>query len=236
MNATGAFSANLTGLSANTTYHFRAKAVGDGTSYGAEKSFITLSPEVRIDAPARVAPGSTFTASVNIIQVANLDAASYIVSVNATVLRLLNVTSGSIGDVVIPVDMWNADNTTPGRYAIVQNYPGVGGVSGSGYLACLHFQVIGTTGQVSPINLSNGMLSNILAEEIPATWIGASVAVNIVPGDTTGDGKVDARDITKVERIIVRLDPPTSGADANQDGKIDALDITKVERIIVWLD
>ncbi len=44
MNTTGAFSANLTSLSANTTYYFRAKAVGDGTSYGVEKSFNTLSP------------------------------------------------------------------------------------------------------------------------------------------------------------------------------------------------
>ncbi|MEK7353523.1 MAG: dockerin type I domain-containing protein, partial [Chloroflexota bacterium] len=41
MTATGPLSANITGLSANTTYYFRAKAVGDGTSYGAERSFTT---------------------------------------------------------------------------------------------------------------------------------------------------------------------------------------------------
>jgi len=38
----GTFSANLTGLSANTTYHFRAKAVGAGSAaYGDDMSFTT---------------------------------------------------------------------------------------------------------------------------------------------------------------------------------------------------
>ncbi|MBI2850849.1 MAG: S8 family serine peptidase, partial [Chloroflexi bacterium] len=43
-NLTGSFSANITGLSANTTYYFRAKAVGDGTSYGTTDNFTTLAP------------------------------------------------------------------------------------------------------------------------------------------------------------------------------------------------
>jgi len=58
----------------------------------------------------------------------------------------------------------------------------------------------------------------------------------VTPGDATGDGLVDARDITKVERIIAGLDTETPGADATQDGLVDARDITKVERIIAGLD
>jgi hypothetical protein len=47
VNSTGAFSFDLSSLNQSTTYHFRTKAVGDGTSYGAEKSFTTLtSPTV----------------------------------------------------------------------------------------------------------------------------------------------------------------------------------------------
>lgn len=41
MIVTGAFSANLSDLSEDTTYYFRAKAVGDETSYGVENSFTT---------------------------------------------------------------------------------------------------------------------------------------------------------------------------------------------------
>ncbi len=43
MTLTGAFSANLSSLSSDTTYHFRAKAVGNGTSYGEDRSFSTPS-------------------------------------------------------------------------------------------------------------------------------------------------------------------------------------------------
>jgi len=55
-------------------------------------------------------------------------------------------------------------------------------------------------------------------------------------GDATEDGAVDARDITKVERIIAGLDAQTPGSDATQDGLVDARDITMVERIIAGLE
>jgi phosphodiesterase/alkaline phosphatase D-like protein len=41
MTAAGAFTANLSGLTANTTYHFRAKAAGDSIAYGADMMFMT---------------------------------------------------------------------------------------------------------------------------------------------------------------------------------------------------
>jgi hypothetical protein len=41
MTSTGSFGATLTGLSANTTYHFRAKAVGQGTSFGIDRTLTT---------------------------------------------------------------------------------------------------------------------------------------------------------------------------------------------------
>jgi len=44
MGATGAFNFYLTPLTPDTTYYFRAKAVGDSTTYGTEKSFTTLIP------------------------------------------------------------------------------------------------------------------------------------------------------------------------------------------------
>ena len=40
-STTGTFTANLTGLSGATTYHFRARAVGNGTAYGEDMTFRT---------------------------------------------------------------------------------------------------------------------------------------------------------------------------------------------------
>jgi len=136
-----------------------------------------------------------------------------------------------IDSTTIPVDIY--DEISSGTYRVVQNVPGLSGVSGSGYLAVLHFHVIGSEGDSSTISLSNGMLSNNLAEEIPATWVGDSVNVtSVLPRDANGDGGINTLDITKVERIIATLDAETPGADANQDGNVNALDITKTERII----
>jgi alpha-tubulin suppressor-like RCC1 family protein len=42
MTGTGTFTASISGLTPETTYYFRAKAVGDGTGYGAERSFATV--------------------------------------------------------------------------------------------------------------------------------------------------------------------------------------------------
>lgn len=44
MSAPGALTAYLSGLPPNTTYHFRAKAVGASTVYGADASFTTEAP------------------------------------------------------------------------------------------------------------------------------------------------------------------------------------------------
>ncbi|GAJ12778.1 unnamed protein product, partial [marine sediment metagenome] len=80
-----------------------------------------------------------------------------------------------IGSTTIPVSALN--EISSGTWRIVQNVEGYAGVSGSGYLAVLHFTVIGAEGTSSAISLSNGMLGNNLAEEITATWTGDSVSV-----------------------------------------------------------
>jgi len=134
---------------------------------------------VIIDAPDEAAPDSDFTANVNIGEVTNFDACNYDVSFDASVLRLDNVTSGLIDSTTIPVDIYN--EISSGTYRVIQNVPGLSGVSGTGYLAVLHFHVIGSEGDSSAISLSNGMLANNLAEEITATWTGDSVSVS----DTT---------------------------------------------------
>jgi len=63
--------------------------------------------------------------------------------------------------------------------------------------------------------------------------VSASFQVVALPGDCSGDGVINALDITCVERVILELDPETPGADANGDGEVNAQDITKIEIIIL---
>jgi V8-like Glu-specific endopeptidase len=189
---------------------------------------------VRVSAPDEVMVDADFVVKVDIAQVTDLDACQYDITFDPRVLRLDDVTAGEVDSTGIPVDVFN--ELSSGTWRIVQNVPGLDGVSGSGYLAELHFHVIGQAGDTSDINLSNGVLSDNQAQQIPATWTGLSVTItDCTPGDANNDGTVNALDITKVERIIVGLDSATPGADCNQDSTVNALDITCVERTIAGL-
>ncbi len=147
---------------------------------------------------------------------------------------------GMIDSTTVPVDMWGfSPSGTPGTIRILGNLPGASGVNGSGYLCEVHFHVVGSPGDSSNITLSEGILFDNTGEnEIPvAQWLGGSVYVSgFERGDANEDGVVDMSDVTKVERIILELDPPTPSADANEDGSIDMADVTKIERIILGLD
>jgi len=67
MTSTGSFSAPLAGLTPGITYHFRAKAVGDGTAYGTDSTFgqgtTTPPPAPTLLSPANGAnaPGTSVT-------------------------------------------------------------------------------------------------------------------------------------------------------------------------------
>ncbi|MEK7354439.1 MAG: dockerin type I domain-containing protein, partial [Chloroflexota bacterium] len=189
---------------------------------------------VRVDAPTYVLTQRDFTAKVRLNQVVNFDAASYNVTFNASVLQVANVTAGLIGSTQIPIGGWNQAGS--GVVSIVQNVEGTPGISGTGYLAVLHFHVIGANSTSSQIGLTNGILGDKEAQAIPSRWVADSVQVaTVLPGDANGDEAVNALDLTATERIIVGLDAATPGADANKDGSVNALDLTLIERIIVGL-
>jgi len=133
---------------------------------------------VSMSAPNQVGEGTDFIARVNIGNVTNFDAANYDVTFNPAALQVANVTSGLISGTAIPADMWSV--ITPGTLRVIQNVPGLSGVSGTGYLSEIRFHVIGSAGSTSQINLANGVLSDNSANQIPASWVGGSVQISTV--------------------------------------------------------
>ncbi|MDY6918250.1 MAG: PKD domain-containing protein [Chloroflexota bacterium] len=133
---------------------------------------------VSIDAPAEVGEGVDFTVKVSIGAVENFDSCNFDVSYDPSVIRVTDVTNGLVAGTIIPVDMWAlVPQGTQGTIRVIENVPGLSGVSGTGYLAEIHFHVVGSAGSISAIVLSNGVLSDNAANEIPATWLDDSVNV-----------------------------------------------------------
>jgi hypothetical protein len=71
-----------------------------------------------------------------------------------------------------------------GRIRLLFNLKGTDGVSGSGHVAKILFEVVGNVGTTSAIDISDEftrMLSDTGADEIPANWFGDAVTVGTAP-------------------------------------------------------
>ncbi|WP_048155436.1 cohesin domain-containing protein [Methanosarcina sp. Kolksee] len=117
--------------------------------------------------------GNTVYATVSVDNVENLDAGQFDLVFNPDVLKIVSVENGSIGNTEIPVQWRSVDSKTA---RVIFNLEGVNGVSGSGELAKIGFEVI-SDGKGDLI-ISNGLLGNTEAKRIDTIW-----------GDSKDDGK-----------------------------------------------
>lgn len=128
---------------------------------------------VRINTPEGVC--DKFTATIEIGEVEGLDSGQFDISFNASVVNITSVEDGMIDGCDIPVEMWTFMDKDTIR--VLFNLPGVTGVSGSGYAAKTDFEVIGKEGDNSVLEISNGLLVDTEAKEIPASWAGAEITI-----------------------------------------------------------
>lgn len=223
---------------------YTLKATSGSLTLATSDAFnITPAAAVSIDAPdpdaipPAGAADPTFIATVDITQVAYLDAASYEVKFDSSVLELTSVTVGTIDGTDIPVE--HVVDITGGK-RIVQSVPGTDGASGAGSLATLHFTVLAESGNHCDVTLENGSLSDKNADYIVASWTGDLVGIPVLLGDANDNGVVvgDAADVTKVKRMVAGIETETPGADANDNDSVvgDAADITKTKRFWAGLD
>jgi PKD repeat protein len=137
---------------------------------------------VSIDVTAQVPENSDFIARVNIDSITDFDAGNYDVTYDPAVIEVTSVAGGLIGGTTIPVSSWGyIPSGTPGTIRVINNIVGTPpnpGATGSGYLAEIHFHVVGAIGTNSDISLSNGILGDSLAQPIlPDDWIPGSIEV-----------------------------------------------------------
>ena len=136
---------------------------------------------VRVNAPEYVL--DTFEVTIDITNVSDLDGGQFDLTFDHNVIDVLYVEDvkskyGNIDDTEIPVDMCSAMDD--GRIRLIFNLPGADGVSGSGCVVKILFEVLGNVGTTSAIDISDDFtrrLSDIGADEIPANWVGDNVTV-----------------------------------------------------------
>ena len=128
---------------------------------------------------------STVYATLEIDNIYNLDSGQFDLSFNPDVLKVVNVEDGSIEEAKIPLQWGLIDDNA---VRVIFNMEGVTGISGSGQLARIGFEVIGE-GE-SNLLISNGLLGNTEANGIDTNW-GVTTATD-VQESTPGFGAVFA--------------------------------------------
>ena len=146
---------------------------------------------VEVNAPEFVDAGGTFTATIDVVDdIANFNMALFDLTFDSSVVKVTNVTDGSMDGTAIPITTWDFVDSNTIR--VMCELSGVTGVTGSGNIATICFEVLGIGGDRSALEISNGILANNEADEIPATWVGDEVIVGPVSVEVNAPESVDA--------------------------------------------
>ena len=131
--------------------------------------------QVRVNAPDVVS--GVFNATIDICNVVDLDSGQFDLSFDPSVVNATAVCDGNIGNTTIPISDWRFMDADTIR--VLFDLSGADTVTGAGSLATISFEITGSVGDVSVLDISNGELFDLdtYGEGIPATWTDCKVTV-----------------------------------------------------------
>ena len=121
--------------------------------------------ELSVNAPKEVVEGSTFEVSIAVEGIDDLNGAKFDLSFDSSVVDVINVTEGNVDGTAIPAEMF-PDDDDDGHITVIAAMSGITGVSGSGDLAKVRFEVVGGKEDRSELEISNVQLVDDEAEFI----------------------------------------------------------------------
>ena len=140
--------------------------------------------DVTVNAPESVST-DTFDADIDITDVVDLDSAQLELSFDPSVVNVTDVKSGKIHGIDVPVDSWGFKRYKNDTIIVNINLPGTKGVSGSGTLATISFDVTGEDGDSSVLDIVeksimfiDSFVANTESERLPINWIDANVTID----------------------------------------------------------
>ena len=134
---------------------------------------------VRVNAPEYVS--GTFDVTIDIEEVTDLDSGQFDLSFDSSVVNVEEVEAGSIDNTEVPIAMWRFMDDD--RIRVIFNLPGADGVSGSGYLTKIVFEVVSNPGDTTIMDLSDTSdtfergLVDVYSDLITANWFNDDVTV-----------------------------------------------------------
>ena len=176
---------------------------------------------VTVNAPELVVEKVTFEVTIDVDSITDFNTGLFDLTFDHKVVKVDDVTDGSIDDIAIPIGMW--DDMDKGTIRVFFTVPEATGVSGSGYLAKISFNVEGDEGDECVLDIDNGFLGNTTAEEIVADWIDATIKI----GKEEGKEEEHPPSITALE--------PTEEAVSSTEGKSITFEISVDQEVdISW--
>ncbi len=155
---------------------------------------------VSVVAPGEVPEGGTFTAYITVDWVEDLDSGQFELGYDPNVIEVTHIVSGIRHGTLLPSGNTTVTASQPdtGILRVVVNtasHPATGGVTGTGCLVEIDFDVLGEYCDTSVLDLApptgfqNGMW-DYLAFEIPTTW--SDSAVHVCQPRTLVSGVIDS--------------------------------------------
>jgi hypothetical protein len=153
-------------------------------------TFLTVAPvmaqevEVSVNAPEYVEEKETFDVAIDVEGITDFNSGMFDLTFDHKVVKVDDVTDGSINDTEIPVTMWaEMDSDT---VKVMLELPETTTASGSGYLAGMTFKVKGDAGEESALEIAEGELVKYVFEDERATpeaievnWNGAVIKISV---------------------------------------------------------
>jgi len=137
---------------------------------------IAQKTQVCVNSPKVVS--GTFEVTIDVHNLVDLNSGQFDLLFDPGVVSVTAVHDGAIRGIQVPVDMWRLMDA--GRIRVLFKLPGTGAISGSGCVAKIDFETTGSEGDVSVLDISNGLLNSIsgpYSQEIPAIWTDDEVRI-----------------------------------------------------------
>ena len=135
----------------------------------------TQMTQVRVNAPDVVS--GVFNATIDIYNVVDLASGQFDLSFDPSVVNATAVCDGNIDGTTVPISDWRFMDADTIR--VLFDLSGADTVIGAGSLATITFEITGSVGDTSVLDISSGELFDLdtYSDGIPAIWTDCEVAV-----------------------------------------------------------